>query len=112
MGDSPILLDGHYCLVRAGDDVYKVEDEFFRSISPQALVLVEATADVVIERLHLRDGTVHPHALVKKLLEAEPNWAEQVALTLKLPLVRYNGHEDIDQRKGLQSLLNNIKSKT
>jgi adenylate kinase len=85
-----LLLDGHFCLLDTQHRIQIIPLSTFADIAPKAVVVVTEDAEVVVERLRLRDGASYDLDLVKAFQENEIGYAERVCKTLNVPLLIRN----------------------
>lgn len=79
------LLDGHFTLLDAGNNVSRVDQSIFQAIAPEAILIKTEHASVVHERLQHRDGKDYPVALIEHMLTEEATYAEELARHLNVP---------------------------
>ena len=86
-GDGrPLLLDGHFTLLNASGDVVDVPTDVFRAIAPVAVLLVEATARTVQERLAARATDAPSLEIIERLAERERQRAIATSEALGVPI--------------------------
>jgi adenylate kinase len=93
---GPILLDGHFSLLRPTGEVVPIPLTVFRSIAPSAVLLVQADKAVVRRRLVERDGSAPPLETIALLAEREEASARTVCRDLRIPLSLARGDGDPD----------------
>jgi adenylate kinase len=91
VGEGPILLDGHFSLLDQSGAVVAIPMPVFVTISPVAVVLVEADHSVVHARLVQRDAAAPPVMTISLLADRERAWAAQVCATLKIAMWTVSG---------------------
>lgn len=91
-----ILMDGHFCLIDANQEVAAIPHAVFEAMCPTALVLVEADVATVAHRLAARDGEALPADIVGLLTVREVAHATAVASRLQVPLYRVRGDMDTE----------------
>jgi adenylate kinase len=97
VGPRLVLLDGHFVLLGANGTIAEIPLAVYRTIGPQAVVLVEAEAAMVRARLVARDGEAPPVATLAELAARERLHAEHVCSQLGVPLLAVAGSGDPDQ---------------
>mgnify|MGYP001308216371 CR=1 FL=1 len=79
------LLDGHFTLLDAENNVSRVDQAIFQAIAPEAILIKTENAEIVHERLQQRDGKIYPIALIEGMLAEEATYSEELARHLNLP---------------------------
>ncbi|MBB4518132.1 adenylate kinase [Paraburkholderia fungorum] len=84
-----LLLDGHFVLRNAKDEFVFLGADVFADLNLDGVILVEAPASLVAERLQQRDGVIRRESDIQAFLDAERRQAESVcsALGLKLTIL-------------------------
>ncbi|MBA3657294.1 MAG: AAA family ATPase [Gemmatimonadaceae bacterium] len=83
---TPIILDGHFCLRNASGEATAIPPSVFVRLMPDALMLLEAPAEEITQRLSARDAQSHSLNEIRDLLACEKQTAEQVSALLAIPL--------------------------
>ena len=99
-----IILDGHYCLFNANGVPERVPISTFEKINPKVLSIVYAEPVEILKRLHNRDSKKYSLDVIEKMQRLELRCAEEVALYLRIPLVKINS-EETNNLKELISLI-------
>jgi adenylate kinase len=86
IGVGPILLDGHFSLLDPSGAVVGIPIAVYKAISPVAVLLVEADAQTVHDRLMRRDGAAAPLETLSLLASRERERAEAVCAALGIPM--------------------------
>ncbi len=94
-----LLLDGHFCLIGAGDHLVDVPTATFEAIAPTALILLCADSEAIVSRCVKRDGRALPLDLIVRLQDREPKRATQLSKVLSVPLLALN--EPFDQARAM-----------
>lgn len=81
-----LLLDGHFVLLDGQSQFVPLETAVFRSLNLGAVVLVEAEAAVIAERLKARDHLERDQAWLSRFMAKELEVAQKVCQELNLPL--------------------------
>jgi adenylate kinase len=79
------VLDGHFTLLDAGNNVSRVDSAIFEAIAPEAILIKTENAIIVHERLQQRDGRVYPLALIEHMLAEEATYSEELARHFNVP---------------------------
>jgi adenylate kinase len=96
-GSGPILLDGHFSLLKTDGTVTEIPVAVFQMIAPAAVLLVEARDHVISERLMKRDGVSMPISTISNLAERERACAEVVCSTLGIPMWAIRGDSETEE---------------
>ena len=81
-----LLLDGHFTLLDAQGQVVEVSSDVFKAIAPVAVLLVEANARMVHERLAARATDAPSLEIIERLAERERRRATATSEGLGVPL--------------------------
>ena len=82
-----IILAGHFCIVNQFGQVDKLPEEVFEKIQIEKIILLEASANVIISHLVGRDGKDYPTTLIESMLAEERHCAQVTASRLSCPLI-------------------------
>lgn len=82
-----LLLDGHFVLRGGSDEFILLGAEVFAELNLSGVVLIEAPAEVIVDRLYARDGVVRAVSSIDLFLQAERSQAEKVCEEIKIPLI-------------------------
>lgn len=94
---GPIVLDGHFCLMKPDGTVVAVPRAVFEAIAPVAVVLIESEPAVVHTRLLGRDGAAPQLIAIGSLSERERFEARTVSMALKIPMLAVRGDVPADK---------------
>lgn len=89
-----LLLDGHFVLRDASDKFVFLGADVFADLNLAAVVLIEASASLIAERLQSRDGVARRVSDIEEFQLAERQQAETVCAALKLELTILNAPTD------------------
>jgi len=89
-----LLLDGHFVLRDARDQFVFLGADVFADLHLDAVVLIEALASVIAERLESRDGVARRFSDIEEFQLAERRQAETVCAALSLRLTTLNAPTD------------------
>ncbi|MFZ8169478.1 ATP-binding protein [Alteromonas macleodii] len=81
-----LLLDGHFALFDANQEVQLVPLETFASIEPIAMCVLTCNIELALERIAARDGIQHDKSAYEVLSASELANAKSVAKRLNIPL--------------------------
>ncbi|WP_175772928.1 ATP-binding protein [Paraburkholderia phenazinium] len=96
-----LLLDGHFVLRDAQDQFVFLGAEVFADLNLEAVVLIEAPASLIAERLESRDGVARHVSEIEEFQLAERRQAEAVCAALNLKLTVLNAPTDEQFLAGL-----------
>ncbi len=105
--EKSYILDGHYCLLNAKNEIVDVPLDTFIQIKPVSLNIVLGDIAEIKERLEKRDNKSYDKDLMSRMQESELKYAKQLSkvLGLSLTTATTNGHSDL-----LKSLQNTFKA--
>lgn len=83
---SRLLLDGHFVLLDQSSKFVRLGPEVFQSLNLKAVLLLEAPADLIEQRLLGRDGVNREPEFLRRFAECERAQASAVCAELALPL--------------------------
>ncbi|MFP3243097.1 MAG: AAA family ATPase [Paraburkholderia sp.] len=89
-----LLLDGHFVLRDASDKFVFLGADVFADLNLAAVVLIEASASLIAERLQSRDGVARRVSDIEEFQLAERQQAETVCAALMLELTVLNAPTD------------------
>lgn len=84
--EQPLLLDGHFVLRGANGELQQIDVQVFRELQIDAVLLLEAGLDVVLERLNVRGDTSWTVSDLHALAEQETTHALRISTELGIPL--------------------------
>jgi adenylate kinase len=88
--NTGLLLDGHFVLINEHGDFSPLAAEVFKSLNLQSVILLEADAHIVADRIYERDGRkVDIHHLLE-FINVERSQAQLVCDELGIPLTLLN----------------------
>jgi adenylate kinase len=100
------LLDGHYCLLDANNNVIKISIDIFKEIAPSSLILVIGDVAKIKKKLEERDQKEYSYDLLSQMQATEIAYAKELSSLLNLKL----GIGSIDDTSEIISVLNSIKA--
>ncbi|NYT66875.1 AAA family ATPase [Alcaligenaceae bacterium] len=81
-----LLLDGHFVLLDPNAQFIALEAQVFQSLSLSAVILIQADAKVIAERLKARDAKDWNLQWLNDFMTTERNIAQTVSQELRIPL--------------------------
>jgi len=81
-----IVLDGHLTLINKKHDIESIPLSVFRQINPSHILLITATAEAILNRLHARDNKIYDVNLIQTMCKKEEEHAEYISKALNIPL--------------------------
>lgn len=100
-----LVLDGHFVLRDPNGGLVRLAVDVFERLRIDAIVLMEAPVDVVLERVRMR-GALLAEGDCKELADAESQHAECVAAHLGVPLVKLKQPSFDELRAKMERLIN------
>jgi adenylate kinase len=79
------VLDGHFTLLDASNNLSRVDQQVFEAIAPEAIWVKTEKSTLVQERLQQRDGTIYPISVIERMLAEEATYSEELARQLNVP---------------------------
>ncbi len=80
------MLDGHFSLIDKNGAIQEIPLDVFKQINPREIILLEANAKTIHDRLYTRDQIRHSINVIQNMLEKERSHALSVAKELKIPI--------------------------
>ncbi len=93
--DSLALLDGHFCLLNANNEVKRIPIETFRRIAPRAIIVLFDSVENILRRISGRDGVSYDYQLMSYFQDEEINYARYVAKCLNVPYFKADVSEQV-----------------
>ncbi len=90
------LLDGHFCLLNAQDQVQRIQLQTFLDLSPQGIILLTEEPAVIAKRRKNRDGIDRDIEQIDLFQKEELTYAGEVSERLKIPLFISKGMYDFE----------------
>ncbi|WP_457280912.1 ATP-binding protein [Polaromonas sp. P5_D5] len=81
-----LLLDGHFVLLDGAGQMVPLEIPVFEALNLSGVVLIEADAQVVVDRVKARDTKVQSLDHVMKFMALEKAQAGKICASLQIPL--------------------------
>lgn len=85
-----VLIDGHFVLWNLHGGIETVGLDFFKSIKPSKLIVIEANPEIIKKRLETRDGLDYCISDIELFQKEEVLQARFVSQQLEIPLFRTN----------------------
>ena len=105
---NSILLDGHFCLFGRDHEITRLPIEVFAKLQLNAMLIVEAPSDVVMDRIAKRDGAFLEQELLRRLALEEYEHASNISEALRVPLMSVS--EMTDRKKITEFLAVNSRA--
>lgn len=99
----PLLLDGHFSLMDPSGDIVDVPAAVFQAIAPVAVLLVQADATTVHERLESRAAEAPSSETIERLAERERQRAIATSDDLKIPMWVLAGDGSAEREAGVMA---------
>lgn len=80
------LLDGHFCLLNEYGNVEKIENQTYRILNPDAVILITEEPEIIVRRRLNRDGVISDIKKIKEFQDHEINYAKEITGELGIPL--------------------------
>lgn len=96
-----LLIDGHFVLYGSETSLVEVPHESFRDLHLSGVILLDAPADVVQQRVLNRDGRLIAIPEIVRLADAERERARAVCTLLSLPLEILESPSDDELRAAI-----------
>ncbi len=82
-----ILLAGHFCIFNKNTEVDILPKEVFSQLNIQKIILLEASEEIIIKHLSMRDDKTYSVEQIAAIKEAERTQAVKIASELNKPLL-------------------------
>lgn len=92
---SEFILDGHFCLTNKSGKPERIAIDTFKSLKPEAIILLTEKPEIISERRKQRDNVIQPPQEIEKFQEMEKQYAEEVAELLNAKLFVSSGESDL-----------------
>lgn len=99
MNDSEkYILDGHFCLINSKNEITNVPIEVFEKTRPKLIIILKINAQIICNRLKIRDKKDYSLDFIKKFQEKEVKRARYISenLNIKLKEIDLDLPYDID----------------
>lgn len=104
--EKTFLLDGHFCLLDADNNITRIDFITYEALQPKAIVLLTEEPKVIVKRRKERDGFSIDINSTKEFQDEEIKYAKEVADRLQISLFISNGVIDLDNT--MEFIMNNI----
>jgi len=98
------ILDGHFSLIGEDGIIQEIPLDIFKQINPREIILLEADAKLIHDRLYARDHIKHNINIIQDMLKKERLHALFVAKELKIPIKIITGEEYYLLKEYIKSL--------
>lgn len=78
ISDSPVLLDGHFCVLNLSEELTRIPTQTFERLAPIAALVIHDDVQAIQERLRNRDGRNYSLAALGAYQDAELSHARTV----------------------------------
>jgi adenylate kinase len=85
--DTPVLLDGHFCVLDSAEEIIRIPIQTFKQLSPIAALVVYDDVERIQERLQNRDGRSYSTGKLAALQNAELAHAREVCFAIGVELL-------------------------
>jgi adenylate kinase len=98
------ILDGHFSLINENGNIEKISLDVFKQVNPREIILLEADAELIADRLYVRDNIKHDIHVLQNMLDLERKHALYVSKMLKIPIKIITNHEYLMIKNYLKDL--------
>ena len=91
------ILDGHFCLLNASGKITRIPIETFKSLKPDAIILLMEESSVIVARRKERDGVNISIQNIEEFQQEEYAYAKEVAAEINAKLFVSSGSSDLTQ---------------
>ena len=95
--NKEFILDGHFCLLNAEGEITKIPSETYTLLKPDRMVLLTEEPSVIASRREVRDGVRQDLLEIETFQREEKAYAEEIAASLKIPLIVSHGASDLQR---------------
>ncbi|MHA4202454.1 ATP-binding protein [Bacillus cereus] len=103
IGDSKLLLDGHFCLLNKNRNIISLPFSTFKDTCMKKIICIEAEPQIIRERLLKRDKNEYSVALLSEFQNCELQQATRYSSENNISLFVYN------EKKPFSELINFIE---
>jgi len=96
-GFKALLLDGHFCLLDKQFKIQNIPLTIFDQIAPKAAIVMTNKAEIITDRLRIRDGVSYSLDLINAFQENEIDYAKNVCQSLNIPLMIRNSDSNMSE---------------
>jgi adenylate kinase len=95
--NGTLLFDGHFTLLTADKNIWKIPEDTFKEINPKRIILLIDKPINIQKKLMKRDGLKHDINLIEKLQYEEVRYAKDISiiLNIELDVIDINDRDDI-----------------
>lgn len=91
------ILDGHFCLLDAFGVITRIPIDTFKSLKPDAIILLMEESGVIVARRKERDGVNTSIQNIEEFQQEEYTYAKEVAAEINARLFVSSGSKDLAQ---------------
>ncbi len=84
--ETQLLLDGHYTLRMEKEEIYKIDPNVFKNISPRLLIIFYDDPVKIAERIEKRDGEIQGVSKIDYFQKLEIEHANFISKVLGIPI--------------------------
>lgn len=104
--DELVLLDGHFVLLKNDYSFENVPLEIFKNINLAGVIMIFEEAEVILERLKIRDDKIYDIDIINKFQKLELLRGKEVCEALNLNFIEFKNGDDINK---IISFINKFK---
>ena len=91
------ILDGHFCLLNASGEITRIPIDTFKSLNPDAIILLTEAPSVIAARRKERDGVNTSIQNIEEFQQEEYVYAKEVTAEINAKLFVSSGSKDLAQ---------------
>lgn len=103
---KPFILDGHFCLFDAEQNVTNIPEKTFLDINPMVIILIVDNVEEIFSRVQKRDNNTISLQALNELQINEINYAKEISKKLDVELFIHDASRDISY---LVDFIRNLK---
>ena len=92
--NESMIIDGHFCLINQQSEISDITVDTFREIGINAIIVLVEEADIIVERLNLRDSTHYSLDFIDDFQNKEISNAINIAKELNIKILIYKKSDD------------------
>ena len=91
------ILDGHFCLLNTSGEITRIPIDTFKSLNPDAIILLTEAPSVIAARRKERDGVNTSIQNIEEFQQEEYVYAKEVTAEINAKLFVSSGSKDLAQ---------------
>ena len=91
------ILDGHFCLFDIAGNVTRIPRQTYTDLMPDRIILLTEDPKIIAARRLERDGIKADVFQIRRLQDAEIEYAKEISQDLSIPLEISKGATDLDR---------------